>query len=98
MSRTTITLEVDTEAQAELLRRYHALVQEMSELAQAAPDATVIDLLEDVVVDKGRDTLRATLQQVVQQRIDATEKKGRRSVNAPVAKNAKTAASGSDTW
>jgi hypothetical protein len=56
------------------------------------PDDAVVDVLEDVAVEKGRDTMRATLQQAVQQRIDAAEKKGRRSGNAPAVKNAKTVA------
>jgi phage terminase Nu1 subunit (DNA packaging protein) len=76
MSRKTITLEVDNQAQEELIRRYHALVQEMSDLARSAPDGRVLDMLEEVAVEKGRDTLRATLEQAVQQRIDASEKKG----------------------
>jgi len=93
MARKTITLEVDNEAQAELVRRYHALLQEMSELAMSTPAGDVIDVLEDVAVEKGRDTMRATLQQAVQQHIEAAAKKGRRSANAPAGKNAKTVAS-----
>jgi len=92
MSRKTITLEVDNEAQELLVRRYHALLQEMSELARTAPDGTVIDVLEDVAVEKGRDTMRATLQQAVQQRIDAAEKKGRRFGTVRADKSVKTEA------
>ena len=94
MSRKSITLEVDNDAQADLIRHYHALVQEMSDLALAAPNGRVIDVLEQVAVEKGRDTLRATLQQAVQQRIDAAEKKGRRSASVPAVRNGKTEAAG----
>jgi hypothetical protein len=90
MSRKTITLEVDNEGQAVLIRRYHALLQEMADLALSAPHGRVIDVLEDVAVDKGRDTMRATLEQAVQQRIDAAEKKGRRCGSARVVSCAKT--------
>ncbi len=92
MSRKTITLEVDNDTQADLIRRYHALVQEMSDLALSAPHGRVIDLLEEVAVEKGRDALRATLQQAVQQRIDDAEKKGRRCGSAPAATSARIVA------
>src|ERR1700681_4208990 len=89
MSRKTIVLEVDDDAQEELIRRYHALVQEMSDLALSAPEGAVIDMLEEVAVEKGRDTMRTTLERSLQQRIDAAEKKGRRSDSVHAAKSAK---------
>jgi hypothetical protein len=92
MTRKTITLEVDNDAQEALIRRYHALVQEMSDLALSAPSGRVIDLLEEAAWEKGRAALRATLQQAVQQRIDAAEKKGRRCGSVPVGRSAKTVA------
>ena len=92
MSRKTITLEIDNDGQEALLRSYHALVMEMSDLALSAPAGRVLDQLEDVAVEKGRDTLRATLEQAVQTRIDAAEKKGRRYGSARVVRSAKTAA------
>jgi hypothetical protein len=92
MSGKTITLEIDNEGQEALLRSFHAFVLEMSELAQTAPAGKVLDQLEDFAVEKGRETLCATLQQAVQQRIDAAEKKGRRCVSVRVVRSAKTAA------
>lgn len=77
-SRKTITLEVESDAQEALVRSYHALLLEMSELSLKAPSGRVIDELEDVAVEKGRDVLRATLEQAVQERIDEAEKKGLR--------------------
>lgn len=92
MSRKTITLEVDCPAQEELIRNYHALVMELNDLALTAPDGVVIDQLEDLAIQRGRETLRASLQQAVQKRIDDAEKKGRRSGSVPAATNARTEA------
>lgn len=92
MSRKTITLEVDGPAQEELLRNYHALVMELNDLALTAPDGAVIDQLEELAIQRGRETLRASLQQAVQKRIDDAEKKGRRSGSVPVDTNARTEA------
>lgn len=92
MSGKTITLEVDNEGQEALLRNFHAFLLEMSALAQTAPAGQVLDQLEDFAVDKGRETLCATLQQAVQQRIDAAEKKGRRCASVRAVRGAKTGA------
>jgi hypothetical protein len=75
MSRMTITLDVDSPAQEQLVRQYHALLQELNDLAHTAPEGQVIDLLEGAVLERGRDTLRAALQEAVQQRIEAAEKR-----------------------
>ncbi len=91
-SRKTITLEVENDAQEALVRSYHALLSEMSELSLKAPQGRVIDELENVAVEKGRDVLRATLEQAVQERIDHAEKKGLPCDTVHVARNAKTAA------
>jgi hypothetical protein len=94
MSRKTITLEVDDPAQEQLIRSYHALVMELNDLALAAPDGVVIDQLEDLAIERGRETLRASLQQAVQKRIDDAEKKGRRSGSAFAATSVRTEARG----
>ena len=78
MSRTTVTLEVESESQARLLRRYHAWLHELRELAHSAPEGHILEVLEEAVVTQGRERLRQTLEEAVQQRIDAAEKKGRR--------------------
>jgi hypothetical protein len=92
MSRKTITLEVDSPSQEQLVRQYHALLQEMNELADSAPDGRVLDLLEGAVLERGRDALRSTLEQAVQRRIDAAEKKGRRCGGVGADNSARTAA------
>ena len=78
MKPKTITLEVETEGQEELIRSYHAYVIEMDQLALTVPMGDVIDHCEEVAVRKGADINRQTLQRAVQRRIDAAEKKGRR--------------------
>ena len=92
MSRKTITLEVENEGQEALLRSYHAFMLEMSDLAQSAPVGQVLDRLEEVAVEKGRERLRATLEQTVQERINANEKKGRRCGSVRVDRSGKIAA------
>jgi hypothetical protein len=91
MSRKTITLEIDDQGQEALLRSFHAFLLEMSALAQTAPEGKVLNQLEDFAVEKGRQTLCATLEQAVQQRIEAAEKKGQRCDSVPVVRSAKTA-------
>jgi hypothetical protein len=78
MKPRTITLEVETEGQEELLRLYHAYVMEMDQLALTAPMGEVIDQCEEAAVSKGAAINRQTLERAVQRRIDAAEKKGRR--------------------
>jgi hypothetical protein len=77
MSRTTITLEIDSEHE-DLLRRYAGFLEEMKDLAATAPEGSVLAACEEAVIDKGREHQRRALQQAVQSRLDAVEKKGRR--------------------
>lgn len=92
MARKTITLEVDDPAQEPLIRNYHALVMELNDRALTTPDAAVIDQLEEHAIPCGRDTFRASREQAVQKRLDAAEKKGRRSDSVPAATSGKTVA------
>jgi hypothetical protein len=78
MSRITVALEVDSAAQEALLRQYHAFLQEMEQLALAAPEGQVLDVCEAAALEKGQEVNRRTLEQAVQKRIAAAEKKGRR--------------------
>jgi hypothetical protein len=81
MPRTTFTAEV-TESQAALLLRVLALSEELDDLALNAPDGTVFDACESAVLSGGRDLQRQLLQEAVARRVEAAEKKGRRSGNA----------------
>lgn len=76
MARKIINREIDTEDE-DLIRGYADLVGEMKGLAATAPDGSVIEGLEDAVVEKGRRQHRRLLEHAVQARIVAAEKKGR---------------------
>ena len=85
-----ITIEVDPRYEG-ILRRALALAEEMEQLALTAPDGSVFDTCEEAVVAKGRKLQSQVLGEAVTRRIEAAEKKGRRSVSAPVAARKKTA-------
>ena len=92
MSRKTITLEV-TEEQEAVLRQTLAGLQELEDLADVAPAGTVLDVCEGAVLAWGRESQRQLLQRLVQRRLSAAEKKGRRSADAHAAAPRRTAAS-----
>jgi hypothetical protein len=73
---TKVVLEVDARHES-ILRRTLAVVEEMEQLALAAPDGTVFDVCEGAVLDKGRDLQRQILSDAVARRIEAAEKRGR---------------------
>jgi hypothetical protein len=91
MGSTTVTLEVNSPEQEVLLRQFHGLLQEMEQLALSAPHGQVLDLCEAAVLQRGQEVNRQVLQQAVQQRIAALEKKGRRCEAVPVVGLVKTA-------
>jgi hypothetical protein len=90
MTRKVVTLEL-TEAQEQFVRRVLGLAEELEQLADTAPDGTVLDACEAAVLTGGRDVQRQLLQQAVQRRIDAAEKKGRRCGRAPAGVGRRTA-------
>lgn len=93
----TINLEVPIEHEA-LLRRTLALAEELHQLALSAPDGTVLDACEAAVISEGRDLQKQMLQEAVARRIEAAEKKGRRSVSARAAGAKKTGAPKNANW
>ena len=93
----TVTLEVPLEHEA-LLRRTLALAEELHQLALSAPDGTVFDACETVVIAEGRKLQQQLLHEAVARRIEAAEKKGRRSVSAPAVAAKKTAAPKNGNW
>jgi hypothetical protein len=90
MSVITVTLEVNSREQEALLRQFHGLLEEMQQLALAAPHGRVLDVCEAAVLQRGQEVSRQVLEQAVQQRIAALEKKGRRCEAALVGEPAKT--------
>jgi hypothetical protein len=69
-----------------------AMAEEMEHLALTAPEGAVFDACEQGVIDKGRKLQAHVLGEAVGRRIDAAEKKGRRSVSARAAARKKIAA------
>jgi hypothetical protein len=73
-----VTIEFDAKHEA-IVRRALAMAEEMEQLALTAPDGAVFDACEEAVIQKGRTFQGQVLGQAVARRIDAAEKKGRRS-------------------
>ena len=70
-----------------LVDRFTQMLVNAREQAQAAPPGTIIDRLEGIFLDQGRDLLRESLQTELQHQADQAEKKG-----GAVARNAETIA------
>jgi hypothetical protein len=85
-----VTIEVDARHEA-IVRRALAMAEEMEQLALTAPDGEVFDACEAAAVDKGRSFQRHALSEAVARRIEAAEKKGRRSGCARAGARRKTA-------
>lgn len=79
----TVTIEIPADSEA-VVRQVLALHQELQHLALSAPDGRVLDVCENAVLDRGRDLNARILADAVARRIQAAEKKGRRSAPAPV--------------
>lgn len=79
MDRKPVTFEL-TETQERLLRHVLSLAEELDQLADTTPDGTVLEACEAAVIRGGRRVQQQLLEQAAQRRIDAAEKKGRRSV------------------
>jgi hypothetical protein len=78
---TKVILEVDAKHEA-MVRRALAMAEELEQLALTAPAGAVFDACEEAVVEKGRNLQGQMLGEAVARRIEAAEKKGRRSAGA----------------
>ena len=87
---TKVAIEVDAKHEA-IMRRALALAEEMEQLALTAPDGAVFDACEEGVLEKGRNLQAQVLGEAVSRRIEAAEKKGRRSGCAPAVAKRKIA-------
>ena len=85
-----VLIEVDAKHEA-VVRRALALAEELEQVALAAPDGAVFDACEGAVIEKGRQLQGQMLSAAVARRIEAAEKKGRRSALAPVGRPRRTA-------
>ena len=72
----TITVSYESEAQRLAYQRAIDYAAEMLRVAQAVPDAQVVDACEALALDRGRQLLRDSLGDAIQARVDAAEKKG----------------------
>jgi hypothetical protein len=86
----TITIEIPADSEP-LVRRLLALHQELAQLALSAPEGAVFDACEAAVVTQGRDLSAQILADAVARRVQAAEKKGRRSAPVPAGVRRKTA-------
>jgi hypothetical protein len=75
-----------------LVRQFLAFQEEVQSLALSAADGTVIDVCENAVLEQGRDLHTRVLAEAVARRIEAAEKKGRRSAVANAVSPRKTGA------
>jgi hypothetical protein len=80
---TKVTIEFDSRFEAGV-RRALAMLEEMEQLALTAPDGQVFALCEQAVIEKGRQNQAAMLGDAVARRVEAAEKKGRRSASVRV--------------
>lgn len=78
---TKVTIECDARFE-QGVRRALAMMEEMEQLALTAPDGEVFDQCEQAVIEKGRKLQSSMLGEAVARRVDAAEKKGRRSGSA----------------
>lgn len=81
----TVTIEIPAASEA-LVRQLLVLHEELQALALSAADGTVLDACEGLVVPKGRELTKNLLAEAVTRRIEAAEKKGRRSAPATAGK------------
>lgn len=87
----TVTIDIPADSEA-LVRQLLALHQELQALALSAPDGTVLDACEAALIHQGRELHKNLLAEAVARRVEAAEKKGRRSASALAAGLGKTAA------
>jgi hypothetical protein len=85
-----VMIEVDPQHER-IVRRALALAEEMEQVALTAPDGAVFDACEGAVIEKGRKLQSEILAEAVARRLEAAEKKGRRSAPAPAAARKRTA-------
>jgi hypothetical protein len=71
-----LTIEYRDEAERLGLEQAIAFFTQMRQVAQSAPDGTVLAACEQVALRDGRALLRTSLAAAVQARIDAAEQKG----------------------
>jgi hypothetical protein len=79
----TLTISYRDDAQRLILEQAIAYATHLHQLAQDAPDGSVLDACEKLALDKGRSLLRDTLATALEGRIGSAEQKGGSPASAP---------------
>jgi hypothetical protein len=88
-------IRVTDPVEALLVEQVLAMVHELRNVCQTAPDGQVLAQAERMAVDRGRELTRKTLETVLNEQAKEVEKKGRRRDNVLVAELARIAAGAS---
>ena len=81
---TAASLDAMTPLQRLIVERALALARELEATADSAPAGQIIDRCESLLLGDGREFLRRALEDTLQARVDALEKKPGRAGPAPV--------------
>lgn len=84
-------VRVNSPQEALIVEQALAMYRELRQAAAQAPDGGVLDLAESLAVARGRDLTRTSLESVLQEEIDAIEKKGAQTAPAIAAERASIA-------
>ena len=87
-----VMLTARTELQQLLMERALAMAEELERAGAAAPDGKVLDVLEGLAVDRGRDFTRSALEGALQREVEDFEKKFQAAATAAVVRDAATRA------
>lgn len=87
-------IQVENEAEALVVEQALAMYRELNCTCQLAPDGEVLNLAEQMAVQRGRELTRKTLEAVLQDQAHEVEKKGRRVGHAPAKDRGTTGATG----
>ena len=71
-------IRVESPQEALIVEQALAMYREMRDVAARAPDGEVISVAESLALARGRELTRHSLEAVLQEEINASEKKGRR--------------------
>jgi hypothetical protein len=85
-------LQARNRLEALLAEQAILLARELEKTCQKAPDGEVLDQVEGVILDQGRDLLRQAVEMSLQRHATAAQKKGRRDGSAAVVGSGKAKA------
>jgi hypothetical protein len=94
---TKVSIECDARFEPNV-RRALAMMEEMEQLALTAADGQVFDQCEQAVIEKGRNLQAAMLGEAVARRVEAAEKKGRRSGTVHAVAKKRTGGPNRESW